>query len=183
MENRLNGAVRILAKLTEVGHWLAAAVVAALLVMSFVAGPKVAQVLTLSDAGTSLSAYGFDVEVMDGAGQVDLTALRLSCGGMAVILGLMAMVFRNVSLIMKRSKNSTPFQKDNIRMVREIGIFLISIPIVGLLFSTLLRLILGADAVEASIEVSGFMVGLVALCLSRVFAQGMELEADVDGLL
>ena len=109
--------------------------------------------------------------------------VALFSGGAAVILSLMAMVFRNIYLIMKKSENATPFQKDNVRMVREIGIFLLSVPMVGLIMSIVARLVLGVDNVEASVGLDSFMVGLVVLCLSQFFAQGMELEADVDGLL
>ena len=68
--------------------------------------------------------------------------------GAVIILSLMAMVFRNLYLIIKRSETGTPFQPDNIRMLREIGIFAIAIPIVGLIMSIVCRLVLGVDAVE-----------------------------------
>ena len=98
-------------------------------------------------------------------------------------MGLMAMVFRNVYLILRNSENATPFQPDNVRMVREIGIFLIAVPVVGLLVSMAARLVLGVDAVEGSVNLGSVMVGLVVLCLSRFFARGMELENETEGLL
>lgn len=180
---KLDTVTRILAKLVEVGHWIAAVSMVVVLVLSLLTGAEVVQNVSLADFGASLTTYGFDVAVINSAGQVDLAALRLFCVGSAVILSLMAMVFRNVHLIMKRSENHTPFQPDNVRMVREIGIFLIAVPLTGLLFNILLRLILGVDAVETSEDLSSLLVGLVVLCLSRIFARGMELEKDVDGLL
>ena len=180
---KLDTVTRILAKLVEVGHWIAAVSMVVVLVLSLLMGAEVVQNVSLADFGASLTTYGFDVAVINSAGQVDLAALRLFCVGSAVVLSLMAMVFRNVHLIMKRSENHTPFQPDNVRMVREIGIFLIAVPLTGLLFNILLRLILGVDAVETSEDLSSLLVGLVVLCLSRIFARGMELEKDVDGLL
>lgn len=62
----------------------------------------------------------------------------------------MAMVFRNVYLIFRTAKGKTwfakgdtPFQKDIVRMVREIGIFYLAVPIVSLLMSVVAVLVLG----------------------------------------
>ena len=68
-------------------------------------------------------------------------------------------------------------------MVREIGYFLMAVPVVGLTASGLIRLILGVDLVESSVDMPFLVIGLVALCLSRVFARGMELETETEGLL
>ena len=102
----------------------------------------------------------------------------------AVVLpSLMAMIFRNLYLIIKRSESSTVFQADNIRMLREIGIFAISIPLAGLALSIVCRLILGTDTVETRVRLYGFSMGLVILCLTQFFARGVELEQDVEGLV
>ena len=103
--------------------------------------------------------------------------------GATVILGLMAMVFRNLSLIFKRSENNTPFQKDNVRMMKEIGIFSIAVPVVGFVMSVIARIVIGAEAAEISINQSGIFMGIIVLCLTQFFAYGTELEKDVDGLL
>ena len=100
------------------------------------------------------------------------------------------MIFRNVYLIFKTaegetkfSQGKTPFQKDNIRMVREIGIFCIAIPVVELIVSVIARIVLPVGVVETSVEMTGVFMGLVVLCLSQFFAYGMELQEDVDGLV
>ena len=116
-------------------------------------------------------------------GSIDMKALFLFGIGAVIILSLMAMVFRNLNLIIKKSEGSTPFQADNIRMLKEIGIFSFSIPLVGLIMSIVCRLILGVDAVETSINFYGFFMGIVVLCLTQFFIHGAELEKDVDGLL
>lgn len=180
---KLDTVTRILAKLVEVGHWIAAVSMVVVLVLSLLMGAEAVQNVSLADFGASLTTYGFDVAVINSAGQVDLAAFRLFCVGSAVILSLMAMVFRNVWFILKKSENSTPFQKDNVRMIREIGIFLLSVPVVGLILSGVARLVIDPDLVETSVRLDSFMVGLAVLCLSQFFARGMELEKDVDGLL
>lgn len=117
-------------------------------------------------------------------------AAALFAAGALFIFSLMAMVFRNVYLIFKTakrktwfSKGDTPFQKDITRMVREIGIFYISIPVVGLVMSVISRLALGAEFAEVNTSIEGVVTGILLLCLSQVFAYGAQLEGDVDGLL
>ena len=83
----------------------------------------------------------------------------------------------------KKSEGNTPFQAENIRMLKEIGIFSISIPIVGLMMSIVCRLVLGVDVVETSVNVYGFTMGMVVFCLTQFFSHGVELEKDVDGIL
>ena len=109
---------------------------------------------------------------------------------LVIVLALMGMCARNVHLIFKTSegltafsKGKTPFQPDNIRMVREIGIFLIAIPAVELVLSVIARIPLGADGVDSSVSMTNVFVGLVVLALSRFFAYGMQLERDMNGLL
>ena len=96
---------------------------------------------------------------------------------------VVAMIFRNLHLIFKKSENSTPFQKDNVRMMREIGIFAIAIPVIGFIMSVITRLVCGVDFAEISIDMGGISMGIIVLCFSQFFAHGVELENDVDGLL
>ena len=103
--------------------------------------------------------------------------------GAVIIMSLMAMVFRNLYLIFKKSENETPFQKDNIRMMKEIGIFSIAVPVVGFVMSIVTRLVVGAEAAEISVSQSGIFMGIIVLCLTQYFIHGAELEEDVDGLL
>lgn len=183
MMKKLDKATRILAKLMEVAHWIAAASMALVLVLSLFMGADVVQKVSLDDFGASLSSYGFEIMV-NTTGQVSMTALRLFCVGSVIILSLMAMVFRNIWLILKRSENLTPFQKDNVRMVREIGIFLLSVPTVSLVMIIITRAAIGPEAMEgSSVGLGSFMVGLAVLCLSQIFARGVELEAETEGLL
>lgn len=181
---KLDKVTLVLAKVLEVGHWIGMVGMIVVLVLSLVMGAGVFGNVEAADFDASLVTYGFEVDMVDAAGQVNVAALRVFCVGAALILGLMAMVFRNIYLILKKSENATPFQKDNVRMVREIGIFLIAVPVISLIMSVLARAIVGPELVETSaVGLSSFMVGLVMLCLSQFFAHGVELETEADGLL
>ena len=102
--------------------------------------------------------------------------------GATIIFVLMALVFRNVYLVFKKSENATPFQKENVCRLRKIGIFSIAVPIVGFIMSIIVRLVAG-DVVEVSVGQSGIFMGIVVLCLTQYFSYGAALEEDVDGLV
>lgn len=179
---KLNKLAKIVTKVLEVFHWVGAALMLAATVCS-VAAPKWLGYFVGIDAKEQLSVYGFEVYATVTNGNMDMKTFFLFGIGAFIILTLMAMVFRNLYLIFKRSENDTPFQKDNIRMLKEIGIFSISIPIIGLVMSTIIRLVIGVDAVEISVNQSGVVMGIIVLCLTQFFRYGAELEKDVGGLL
>ena len=89
----------------------------------------------------------------------------------------------NEEEIFKASEDDTPFRKENIRMLREIGYFSIAVPVVGLIMSIVVRLVIGAEAAEISVGQGGIFMGIIVLCLTQYFVYGAELEKDVDGLL
>ena len=68
-------------------------------------------------------------------------------------------------------------------MLKEIGIFSIAVPVIGWIMGFVIQLAAGFDSVEISNSMSGFIMGILVLCLTQFFAHGMELEDDVEGLL
>lgn len=181
MNDKLSKAARVLAKIAEVAHWIGAVGMVVGLVLLLVMG-RGAVIGDPGEPGTEAGVYGFELAVVNEAGEADLAALGVLMVAGFLLMVPMAMTFRNVYLILKNSEGSTPFQPDNVRMVREIGWFLMALPAVGLVMSIVARLAVGVEA-EASVYMGSWLVGLVVLCLSQVFARGMELESDVDGLL
>ena len=177
---------KILTKIIEVFHWVGVALMTLATVSALVV-PEWIKYFVGIDAkeccGAELNVYGFEIIAPVKNGSFDMKIFFLFGIGAVIILSCMAMVFRNIHLIIKKSENSTPFQVDNIRMLKEIGIFSISIPVVGLILSVVCRLIFGVDALETSVNVYGFSMGIIVLCLTQFFIHGVELEKDVDGLL
>lgn len=182
----INKIALIVTKIVEVFHWVAVALMLAATVCS-VAAPSLVERFVRLDAkeccGANLSVYGFEINVAVTDGKVDMKTFLIFGIGAVIILSLMAMVFRNLYLIIKKSCGKTPFVADNVRMVREIGIFSIAVPVIGLNMSIITRIVLGAEATEVSANLGGLVIGVVVLCITQFFAHGMELEKDVDGLL
>lgn len=181
----ISKSAKVAMKIMEVGHWVAVGLMALAVVFS-VAAPNLLKFVMDTEAlkeNSEISAYGFEVTAANAAGELNCTTILLFAIGAVIIFTLMALVFRNLYLIIKKSENSTPFSEDNIRRLKEIGIFSIAVPLVGLIMSTIIRLAVGVDATEISIDQSGFIMGIIVLCLTRYFIHGAELEKDVDGLL
>lgn len=181
---KVNKISMVVLKILEVVHWIGSVSMVVAFILSLMGSAGIRNVVEFSGAegDTMLNTYGFEVSFMDNAGMLNLKAVALFALGAVFILSLMAMVFRNAYLIINKSQNTTPFQKDNIRMVREIGIFTIAVPIVALIMSGIIRLVFG-DGIETSVRFDSAVIGIVALALTNVFAYGMELQNDVNGLL
>lgn len=188
----VNRAAVILTKILEVLHWFAAVAMVFVFIASTVAADWLEEILQKGSEtlGSSLITYGFEMNVFHSDGKINMTAILLFSICAIIILSLMAMVFRNVNLILKTtlgktkfSKGQTPFQKDNTRMVREIGIFFISVPIVSLIMSVIVRAVLGVDYAEISVDFQSLIIGIIVLCLSQSFAYGNELQQQADETL
>lgn len=180
-----------LSKGLEIVHWGGAAFGAALLLLCWLFGPRAAEALAAGQPvwGSELKTYGFEIQVLYG-GQANLRAAEFFSAGGVIILSLMAMVYRNIHLILQAalgrgrfSDRAGVFQPDVVRMVRKIGIFYLSAPAVGLAIANLARLVLGPDNLEASVQLDSFFTGLILLCLSQAFAYGVQLQRDADGLI
>ena len=182
----LNKLGKVITKILEVFHWVGAALMTAATVSSAVA-PDWVKYFVGFDAkeccGANLEVYGFEVNAPVVNGNTDMTSFMLFGIGAVIILAVMAMVFRNLHLIFKKSENETPFQKDNIRMMKEIGIFSIAVPVIGFIMSIIVRLVTGVETAEISIDMGGIFMGIIVLCLTQYFVHGADLEKDVDGLL
>ena len=182
----LNKLGTVITKILEVFHWVGAALMAAATVCSAVA-PAWVKYMVGFDAkdccGANLEVYGFEVNAPVVNGEPDMVSFMLFGIGAVMILAVMAMVFRNLHLVFKKSENSTPFHEDTIRKTREIGVLAIAVPVIGLIMSVMIRLVIGVEAVETSVDMGGIFMGIIVLSLTRFFVHGAELEEDVDGLV
>lgn len=186
----LNKATLFLSKFFEILYWLGALFSAGLVITTLVARNWLEQLLqkTMTGAFDGIKVGGLELVVT--GGKISMSAFALSAVAGIVIASLFAMIFRNVYLILKTaqgktwfSQGDTPFQKDIVRMLREIGIFLLSTCAVDLLWSIGLRFFIGVDNVELSIGLEKIILGMMVLCLTQFFDYGSQLQKDVDGLL
>lgn len=182
MKNFILKLSMVVSKILEVVHWVCVALLAVLIVLSFTAPDFLISEGIVAEF-SNMSIGGFSITCVDALGNNDVVAFRMFAIGAFLIIALTAMIIRNIFLILRKTSAGTPFVKDNVRMVKEIGIFSIAIPVVGFIVGIITRLVCGVDAVEVGVDFYSVIIGLVMLCLTQVFAHGVKLEEDVDGLL
>lgn len=180
----------VLARIAEVVHWCAAGVMviaaAAAIIWPVWFGEWIDQ--TFLHGETNLACYGWEVAVARAGEMPSQGMLVCFMIGAAVMLALMAMIFRNVYLILKTAqgktwfaKGDTPFQKNIVRMFREIGIFFIATAVLSLISEIIVNI--GGGELSAGFNYLGCFIGLVFLCISQFFNYGTSLEKDLDGLV
>lgn len=154
-------------------------------VLSFVSPQNLKYVMDVKDlmANPEGSVYGFEAMLAGPTGQINYIAYAVYAFGATAIFLFMALIFRNLGEVIRVSEEKTPFCEENVNRLTKIGIFSVAIPLVGLAFSIILRIVLGPEVAEISLNQSGLMMGLVVFVLTSYFAHGVELEQDVDGLL
>lgn len=191
MENeKLNKVTKIIAKIFEILFFLSAITMIVATILSFAKTQKFGNFLLGQVGNGTIATNGFEIMIQDANGNLIPGAVRIFCFAGIFTMLCMMMIFRNIYLIIKTcegktwfSKGKTPFQKDVVRMVREIGIFSIMIPLIGFLMSLIARLILGVDFCETSVQIVGIVMGLAMICFSQIFSYGVKLEEEVEGLV
>ncbi len=189
MKTKLAKAAYVLAKILEIICALATLGYLASFALSLAqAAPasRFAKLLAMQNHG-ELSVQGFDINILNGESVVSgmLTAFTLVG---TILFAIRTMMFRNVELILKTaagktsfSKGETPFQKDIIRMVREIGILYILIPTVQIAACIICRAFFGE--IEIGVHAESGIAGFIILSFLHIFSFGETLETEVDRLI
>ncbi len=174
----------VISKVMEILSSIAAVALIVMAVVFFVAdNPEdlIADESMISACGMVIYTGGLPAE--DAAYVMGATAIVAS-----IMFALVTMMFRNVNLIVRTarggtwfSKGATPFQDDNIRMIREIGIFFIALYPLELIGSAVAQAI--SSGVETSTTLMPLIIGIILICLSKMFEYGKELQETEDGLI
>ena len=190
--NALTKAATVFSKLFEVGYDILSVGLTVGLVLFLVDRAAAFGTLVQGNPaiGEELSVQGFSIAIGNPDGTLNNAAMIIFLLTGALSTCLMGWVFRNVNLILrttqgltKFSQGKTPFQKDNVRMVKEIGIFFLAITVVQFAMSTIAVCVIGPEMAEVTVGMENVVVGVLMLCLSQVFAIGQKMQEDVDGLV
>lgn len=174
---------KVVTKVIEIVHYVAAGILAATTICSLAAPQYLHHFVEFEPTGDQivLSAYSFEVITPSLNGLPDLTVFSLYGFGAVVIFILIALIFHNLYSVIEKSEGTTPFQMDNVRKLKWVGIFSIIIPVVGFVMGSVIKLVVGVDAVEVSGGMDGLIMGIIVLCLTQFFAHGVELEDEMEG--
>ncbi|WP_296662215.1 hypothetical protein [Treponema sp. UBA753] len=185
-----NMLAKTISKFFEIVFFVCSALMVISAVLSFARPHLLASFLLANIDNGTIATNGFQIMIEAPNGEPILGAVRIFTFAGIFTMLCMAMIFRNIYLIIKTcegrtwfTKGKTPFQKDVVRMVREIGIFSIMIPMTGLVLSLIARISLGSDFCETSVQIVGIAMGIAMICFSRIFAYGIKLEEEVEGLI
>ena len=184
-DSKLRKVTAVLSKIIEVVSWFGAAMmVVGAVALTVLKG----QIMEAYDQGyisaNNISANGMVNNspewIIDaiGMGRAPLVFIPL-----AALLVLTALIFRNVYNIFKASNVASPFSEENVKRIRNIGIYAIAMPVCKVIGAIISFLVMRSSDYALSVELSEVVFGLVALCLAQYFAYGAELQKDVDGLL
>lgn len=177
----------VLARVFEVIGWLGVA----MMVISFLVGiidPEVISVMSDTDAAGAkvyvpmVSGALGQMEIMNSDGTLHQGLYLLYTAAGAAELALTALVFRRIWQIIKLSWASTPFQRPVVDKVKQIGWLFIAVPLVTVAVS-LVGFVAFWPEYSFVVDVGGIITGVIVLALSQIFAYGVKLEDDVEGLL
>ncbi len=100
----------------------------------------------------------------------------------AIAASFMALMLHRMHGIIVETMAGRPFQPCTVKWMRQIGWCAIIMPVVSAVMS-IVALLIKVDGIYAQLDLSGLLMGVLVLCLTHVFAYGLELQQDVDGLL
>lgn len=124
-----------------------------------------------------------NVELYAPGGEVNLAGLVICMVYGSVIAGLFALGFHNIHKVLSRSQEETPFRWDNVRLLRRSGFLFLGTIIVESVFGLIALIFTRYMSISIDMELNGVIIGILVLCLSQIFAQGVQMQEDIDGLV
>ena len=190
MNKPFDRAVAALSRIFEIGLFAVSAIITILAILTLVMSERLIEFVQSQPASYSTYLLGLNVTISGENSALIPKALFIMLLAAAVTGILTALIFRNVNLILRTamgktqfSIGATPFQPAIVRLIKEIGILSIIISVVYCVSYGLEKALCGNLISGMAIPFSPAAFGVIILCLSRVFAYGVELEQDVDGLV
>lgn len=189
--NKLIGtAGLVISKIIEIGFWIAAVGMAVCFILALV-NPgmfgKPGFVVT-DGPNTDFNLMGISLGWID---YHDMAKAFLCASPFAAVTAaLYAMIFRNINLVLKQLRASegesfgsenSPFRPDIVRMVREIGIFAISIPVISLVGQIIARIFF--PEAYAEVDLMSIAFGVAILYLSSIFSYGEKLQDEMNEVI
>ena len=100
----------------------------------------------------------------------------------AIAMSITALMVHRMHGIIVETMAGKPFQPRTVKWMKQIGYCAVVMPLVSAVMS-IVAMLISVDGIHATLDLSGLLMGILVLCLTHVFAYGLELQKDVDGLL
>jgi len=170
---------KVLTKIIEIMCYCGVVLCTALLIWNLFSGEGL---VDMYEAG-NVTIYGsdFDLSELEMKSPKAVLTMMLLTGIVSSVI--MALTFRKANGIIVKALEGTPFQEITVKWMKQIGYNAIALPVIGFVGSLIAFLAGGMPTSEVMLNLDGFVMGILVLCLTQVFAHGAELQRDVDGLL
>lgn len=171
-------------KLVEVIEWVCAICAVVLLVLSLFINQAMIESIFTAESSHALD-LGFFKVAFDNAEVHAWGISRLHFIIVGISAALYALIFRSIHKMFRSvfKDGNTPFSDENVKHIKNIGMYIICMPIIGLVLSIIGQIIFRDINSSITIEAGSILMGLIIICLSRVFSYGVSLQKDSDGLI
>ncbi len=171
-------------KFVEVMEWIGAVSCVVLFVFSFIT-PQIMKESVFTAETIDTFDLGFFKVAFDNPETHAMGIGRLYFIIMGLITPLYALVFRSIHKIFTDifKNGNTPFSDENVKHVKNIGMYIVCMPIIGLIASIVGQIVFMDLDCSITVELGSVFMGLIIICLSRIFAYGVSLQKDSDGLI
>ena len=187
---KLGKAGYVFVRVFEMLHWLAAAFCLVMCIAMLaapdwwmglygVASEPAGEVLSTKMVSWNYSG-GFGMATVSGGFDLGMEIVMGVASMVTAILS--ALVFRKIGQVIRMSRETTPFQKPVVDRVRQVGWLFIVIPVMTVV-TTLMADIFFWPQYSFQVDVSNIVTGVIILGLTQIFAYGVKLEDDMEGLL
>ncbi len=183
----INNIINVVIKFTEIVYWCASIACTIFFILSLTGNYSFFHFLTYQP--NSLSGNGLSIIFKSKELSEYALAYPLFFFTNIIVCVLFAKVFRYINLTFKTAQGKTKysegetfFQKKNVEFIQKIGFLSIGMIAVEIIMQLIIKIVLG-DAVTVFVNYTPIHMGIVILCLSQFFAQAVNLQKDVDGLL
>lgn len=184
----INNIINVIIKFTEIVYWCAAVACVVFFFLALSGNHSIFHFLTYQP--DSLSGNGLSIIFTNKITEADYNIVYpLFFFTNVIVCILFAKVFRYINLTFKTAQGKTKysegetfFQKKNVEFIQKIGFLSIGMIAVEIIMQVIIKVALG-DAVTVFVNYTPIHMGIVILCLSQFFAQAINLQKDVDGLL
>ena len=159
----INKITVILTRIIEISHIVAAILMAAAGICAAFAPGFTKYFIDIDSLAKEkvIEIYGFEAVLNIGPEGINFSVFAIFAVGAVIIMLIMAMIFHNLYIIMKKTECHAYFSEDTIKRLRQTGILSMAIPAVGLIMSVFIRLIAGVEYAELSVNMDGVFMGLV----------------------
>lgn len=185
---RMIAKIAALIKLVEILQWILSLIGVIALGANLIFGGRInADILGIHG---SMISHGYTLNLVSEDGVVNMGALNFVIFVAILTCSLTAVIYHNIYLVLQSARRKedpeetiTPFTDLNVKRIKRIGCLCILIPGLEYVLGVIASWMIGKSVIEANLNATGFIMGLVIFSIAYVFEYGVRLQKDVDSFI